>query len=488
MEKRQPVAGFDWLTPVFAALAVIGGVSLALLITALENPVLLVLGVLGLLALFVVIVRPEWGLYLLIFLGYTRVSDVAIAQHGLPSVLKPLIAIVGLAILVRWVVFSKRPQGWEFPALLIGAYGLIGFASLLHADDFTRAQAAVIAFAKDAIIAIFIIFLLQRAQALRNIAWVLLAAGIFLGTISVYQYLSGSFSNTFWGFGKASYMNIIGQTSGYRLSGPFGSPNSFAQIMVVLIPLAFDRLFAEKRLILRVLAFWALMVAVLATIFTFSRGGFIALTVITLAVLLWRRFSLPVIVFLALLTLIVFSVMPPQYSARIQTLVSFFAPDTSGLQGEVSFRGRASELTVGWLMFLDHPILGVGVKNYPSRYVEYSRLVGLDPRFEARSPHDLYIEIAAEQGILGLLAFGLLMWSVFRGLSWAKAAFRSISKPAYVNLTLAFTIGLIGYLTSSLFIHSSYPRQLWLLVGIAMAIPLIARKELEEYRSETAAE
>ncbi len=486
MEKRQPVTQNNWVTLAFAALAIVGGGSLAFFVTTLENPLLLIFGFAGLLAVFAVMAKPEWGLYLLVFLGYTRFSDVAIAEHGLPSVLKPLIAIVGLAILVRWVVYRKHQPGWELPSLLIGAYGLVGFISLLHANDYISAQAAVIAFAKDAIIAIFVIFLLQRPQSLRHITWVLLAAGIFLGSLSVYQYVSGSYASTFGGFAQASYMNIIGSTNGFRLLGPFGSPNSFAQIMVVLVPLAFDRLFGEKRLILRILAGWALIAAILTTVFTFSRGGFIALSVVVLAFLLWRRFSLPVIMLVLVLALIVFTMLPPQYTARLQTLTSFFSPNSSSVQSEVSFRGRASELSVGWLMFLDHPILGVGLNNYPSRYVEYSSMVGLDPRAEERSAHDLYIEIAAEQGIFGLLIFGLLLWRMFRGMLWAKSVFQSIQMPTYASLTLAFIISLTGYLTSALFIHNSYPRQFWLLVGIALAIPLIARKELEEYRSKTA--
>ncbi|NMC80252.1 MAG: hypothetical protein GYA59_12885 [Chloroflexi bacterium] len=486
MEKRQPVTQNNWVTLAFAALAIIGGGSLAFFVTTLENPLLLIFGFAGLLAVFAVMAKPEWGLYLLVFLGYTRFSDVAIAEHGLPSVLKPLIAIVGLAILVRCVIYRKHPVGWGFPSLLIGAYGLVGFISLLHADDYISAQGAVIAFAKDAIIAIFVIFLLQRARALRYITWVLLGAGIFLGTISVYQYLTRSFSSAFWGFGQAVYMNIVGQTNGYRLTGPFGDPNPFAQAMVVLVPLALDRLFSEKHPLLRILAGWALLTAILTTVFTFSRGGFIALAVISLAFLLWRRFSLPTIVLLLLLILIVFTVMPTEYTARIQSLTSLFSPDSGGLQSEASFRGRASELSVGWLMFLDHPILGVGLNNYPSHYIEYSSLVGLDPRFEERSAHDLYIEIAAEQGIFGLLIFGLLLWYIFRGLLWAKSTFRSIQMPAFANLTVAFITSLIGYLTCALFLHNAYPRQFWLLVGIAMAIPLIARKELEEYRSKTA--
>jgi O-antigen ligase len=130
-------------------------------------------------------------------------------------------------------------------------------------------------------------------------------------------------------------------------------------------------------------------------------------------------------------------------------------------------------------MFLDNPILGVGLDQYPEYYQVYSRQLGLDPRREEREPHDLYLEVAAQTGIVGLLTFLFLLVLMFRGMLDGSRRLRDLNLPDYANLAMAFAIGVLGYLTSSIFLHGAYPRYFWLLFGIAMAIPQIAQNERE---------
>ena len=168
------------------------------------------------------------------------------------------------------------------------------------------------------------------------------------------------------------------------------------------------------------------------------------------------------------------SILPEDYTARVGTLTDLVS-DQSAAKSEISFRGRTSEATIGWLMFLDHPILGVGTKNYPVFYQEYSRKLGIDPRLENRSPHSLYVEIAAEQGLVGIFIFSFLIFSVFRGLFRSRKIFEELGELRMLNMAMAVTISMTGYLVSSTFIHSSYPRPFWVLVGMALAFPVYAQ-------------
>ena len=70
---------------------------------------------------------------------------------------------------------------------------------------------------------------------------------------------------------------------------------------------------------------------------------------------------------------------------------------------DVSIRGRASEALAAVAMFRDEPLGGVGYGAYDRNYVEYSTPVGLDPRREERAAHSLYLEIAAELGLVGVV-------------------------------------------------------------------------------------
>ncbi|WP_410964468.1 O-antigen ligase family protein, partial [Salmonella sp. SAL4447] len=54
------------------------------------------------------------------------------------------------------------------------------------------------------------------------------------------------------------------------------------------------------------------------------------------------------------------------------------------------------------------PLLGVGPGNYQHNFQTYSRRLDLWPRQEDRQAHSLYLEIAAERGVIGLAGFALL--------------------------------------------------------------------------------
>jgi O-antigen ligase len=332
-----------------------------------------------------------------------------------------------------------------------------------------------------------VVMLLQTGVDFRRIVWVLLLAGIFMGSISTYQYLTGAYTNDFFGFGQAQIQNIVGQTSDYRVSGPVGDANFYAQIMVTLVPLALERLWNERNLLLRLVAGYALAVCLVTIIATFSRGGFLALIVMLVALLVVRRPRFSHLLVAAGVVVLFIEFAPTQYLERLGTLMDFL-PGSDTTLSEVSLRGRTSENTVGWLILGDHPILGVGLNNYPYYYLSYARDLGLESRLEARAAHSLYLQIAAEQGIVGLAAFGLLMFGVFHSLQFAYRRLLNVGKLELSDMTMAYGIGLMGYLTAAIFLHNAYPRFFWLLMGIAFALREVAKTESAPATAITAVE
>ncbi len=244
-------------------------------------------------------------------------------------------------------------------------YGLIGLISLLFAVDETRVQDALINFIKDAVILLIIVILLQRGLALRYVVWTLLAAGVFVGTINTYQYLTGSFQNNYWGFAQSSFSTIIsGGTQDYRVSGPVGlGPNGFGRYLLLIVPLALDRMWNEHKSILRFLAAWALAVSILALIFTYSRGAFLGLIAVLTVMFIYRPPRLQFLVITVLLGIFLFQFIPPTYSDRLTELTALLPGSSEyGAEGNVSFRGRLSENKSAWMMFLDNPLFGVGLQ------------------------------------------------------------------------------------------------------------------------------
>jgi putative inorganic carbon (hco3(-)) transporter len=463
-----------WFSTVIVALLAIGLGGVIGFSLFKFPPVYVVGGLFGLIGVVIALINVELGLLALLAITFTRFSDVLVKFYSAPSIAKPFIVLMLVGVVLRWLFYRRPPRGWLKAALLVGMYGALVFLSLFYAADYQRSYDALDDFWKDGVIAIVIVILVQRKEMFRWAFWALMAAGAFMGSLSVYQYLTGTYSNNYWGFSQAMVMNIVGTSNDYRISGPYGSPNVYAMTMAALVPLALERVLSERIQILRLLALWALAAIGLTVVFTFSRSGFLSLSLALILFMLWRRTQIGTWVILAALALGLISILPEQYTARLGTLTDLVSSD-SGVTSDYSFRGRASEATIGWLMFLDHPVLGVGSKNYPAFYQQYSRQLGLDQRTEDRSPHSLYVEMAAEHGLLGIIIFGVLIFSLFNGLIQAGKTFKSLGQTEMVGMSTAMTICLTAYLTSSIFVHSSYPRPFWVLVGLALSFPIFAQ-------------
>jgi O-antigen ligase len=461
----------------FALLAVVlGGLAGASLLV-LPEPLFLAAALFGLGAIVVLVRRPAWGLYALVFITYIRLSDVLVNNHELPSLFKVFVPLLGAIILWRWLIKRETPTGWRGPLLWMGGYVVIGCSTLLYGRDQLLSTEGAETLVKDVAVALIIVMLLQRAVHLHRVVWSVIAAGIFLGSLSVYQQITGAYTNNFLGFAQATVEHIVGELDHFRTAGPL-TPNFYALILVAIVPLALDRFWHESRLLLRLLAGWAVAVTVLSILFTFSRGGFLALLIVLgLLFLRYRPRPLTLIVTGCLLVLLLV-LAPANYQERMWTMVEELPRlGESNMVTEGSFRGRLSEVTVAAQIFADHPFIGVGYDNFDVYYLDYSQYVGLDTRREERQAHNLFMEVAAETGLLGLLTFLLLLTGLVYSVRRARQLFNQMGARRAIYLVDALAISMMGYLAGSLFLHAAFPRYFWLLAAIVLALPQVAANE-----------
>ena len=92
--------------------------------------------------------------------------------------------------------------------------------------------------------------------------------------------------------------------------------------------------------------------------------------------------------------------------------------------------------------------------------------------------------MAAETGIVGLSVFLSLIWYAMQSIANAKRKFLEVSQPDYAHLVTGLAIGFIGYLVAAIFIHASFPRYFYLLLGIIFSLPAVA----EQVRREVSAQ
>ncbi|MBP6516970.1 MAG: O-antigen ligase family protein [Chitinophagales bacterium] len=474
---------FPWLTLVLVLLAIGIGGLLGLGVSFFDDPIYVVAGVISIVAALVCLIHPKIGLYTLVAITYLRLSDVLVNFYGAPSIAKPFISLMIGIVLVRWWYHERPIRGTIQASFLVFIYGLVIILSIFRASDFLAVQGALDDFWKNAVIAIIVVSLLTESKTLRNVIWSLIVIGIFLGTISVIQYLTKTYENPYWGFGISSLQTIAGASEGYRIAGPIGDPNYYSQIMLALAPLAFSRFLGEKNFILKAIALYGTAVTIFAVIFTFSRGAFIAFSVVLMVMFYFHPPKPREFLIMAVLVVFLLPFVPKDYTSRILTLDVF--GDQNAIQNDSSLRGRSSEYLAAWMMFSDHPILGVGVSNFETNYQSYSRQIGLDPRTQARSAHSLYLEIAAELGLAGLAVMATILITIYRSISRAWNDFRKVGDMYHSEMVFSVGLSVLGYLVAATFIHDAYPRYFWLLIGIGLSVTEIARNEIEQRTLQT---
>src|SRR4249919_1845414 len=178
-----------------AILAVVLGIVMGLVINYVDNPVYILVGLVSLIGFVATIVSVEFGLLMLTFITYTRFSDIAVHDYHAPSIAKSFIVILLIGIFIRWIVTQEKPRGLLLPTVLVAAYGLVGFTSLLYAPNQQAVTDSLVNYVKDALIALVVVALLKKPHQFRNVIYTMLIVGIFIGTISVYQYVTGSYTN-----------------------------------------------------------------------------------------------------------------------------------------------------------------------------------------------------------------------------------------------------------------------------------------------------
>lgn len=426
--------------------------------------------------------RPGLGLILLALFVYLNLSQVLVREHGLPSMLQLLMVPIALSAFRGEGVARFR----ELPRLalpgLLALYSLALLVATLVAWDRALADERLLESVKAWVIFILVAVLAATPRRLVQGSWTIVAAGALLGSLGTFQVLTGNFQNQFWGFARVKDAHIWGDVFEKRISGPLGDPNFFAQILIVLVPIGLALAATSKGWRGRLLALGATSLILAGSILTYSRGGALALGCMLMLVVVSRRVRPRQIALAALALVAVLAVTPPEFLRRLGTIGEVLPGGEEVADPDSSFQERKLYALTAWAMFLDHPLLGVGPGNYTVHFDHYADLVGFSARDyeqpgEVHYPHNLYLEIASESGILGLAVFCAAAVAAFVGLRRARAALLAREDFTSADLARAFEIALVGYLVSSVFLHGHFQRYLWLLFGFAAAVRLMAREE-----------
>jgi O-antigen ligase len=316
---------------------------------------------------------------------------------------------------------------------------------------------------KVVLIFILMINTLVHPKRIERFAWLMVLASGYIGLRAVFDYARG--------------MNLVenGRVQG-AVGGMFRNPNDLALNMVAVLPLALCLMFRRTSLMWRLVAAGCAGLMFLTIVASHSRSGSLGLAAAILmlaAMLLKRRPGL--VAAGALAVVLALPMLPSSYWARLSSI-------TDGSRDETGSRqARSTLLWEAYYAFLDHPITGVGAGQFQNYKPE--------GRVEAwRETHNVFLQVASELGIAGLIAFTFLVWCGFEATRKSRALLRRTAPGArrrgeepspdvltaderdlLNSHTAGIAASLAGWLVCALFASVAYHWTFYYLLALALA-------------------
>jgi O-antigen ligase len=280
--------------------------------------------------------------------------------------------------------------------------------------------------------------------------------------------------------------------------GVAGGINGTAATLVTIVPFAWHLLHTATRPFWRGAGATYMVLGMVAVAVTFSRSSYLLLPFVIAALVLTSgsiaRTSARVVALAVLLGVAAPFVPHTRLVERIATIGPVVAQRLS-LNSDPSFQdSRGFHWAVGWAMFRDRPIGGVGYNNYARlfRDVYQYRVEGSTGATNIygslRDPHSSHIAFLATGGVIGVILWLALLALVLRGVvaSWKTVApFRGYAVRSRV-IAVAAALGLQVLYGWTLTVHQD--RLFWLVVGLAVATARLTKRSLARSRPYVVAE
>jgi O-antigen ligase len=289
------------------------------------------------------------------------------------------------------------------------------------------------------------------------LAWGVIAGGLAEALLGCAQLVAGA--------------GALGPSSAsVRVFGTFDQPNPYGGYLNLALPVALALALYGRDLRMRWIAGGASLLLLFAQYLAGSRGALLGLVaaVVVIVGVGWRveRWAVRAALIGAPIIAVAWVTHLIPLSIQNALLAQFRLSDVS-LSAQVNDSNfstieRLAHWVAGIRMFRAHPVLGVGAGNYSAAYPRY-QVPGWDESLT--HAHNYYINVAAETGALGLLAFLAvvvaalyLAWRATRATDTHRAGQGALIGTNARALAIGFAAVLVALcvhnLTDDLFVHA----------------------------------
>jgi len=258
----------------------------------------------------------------------------------------------------------------------------------------------------DIYVKIILIFALMAStitspRRVRQMTWIMIVASGYIAARGVFDYVRG--------------VNLVeGDRLRGAVGGMFENPNDLALNLVTFMAPTLFIVFQDKKASRRLFAGALAVVMLAAIVCTKSRSGFLGLLAMGAVVMFYTARVKPGIVLAAIVAgMMALPAMPDSFWNRMDSIMNADEDETG------SRAARLRLIDQGVEVFLENPVTGIGAGQFQNYNAP-----GVMEKW--RVTHNVWLQVASELGVFGLLTFGFL---VTRAYSANFAALRMLRGP-----------------------------------------------------------
>jgi probable O-glycosylation ligase (exosortase A-associated) len=248
----------------------------------------------------------------------------------------------------------------------------------------------------------------------------------------------------------------------HRVYGPAGTfvgdNNDLALALNMALPLLLYLSKDEPRRWLKLLLRTTFIMSIVAIIFTYSRGGFLALALVSFLLMIKAKYKSLAVITLGIGSLMAMWIVPAKWGDRMNTIQTY--------EEDGSAMGRINAWKMAWNLALDRPLTGGGFETFTPQVF---RIYAPNPD-SVHDAHSNYFEMLGEQGFIGLGLYLLLIASCIIRLRFLKSRIRRDPALQWAqHYPDMLQVSIFAYVLGGAFLGRAYFDMFYQLVG-AMVI------------------
>ena len=293
----------------------------------------------------------------------------------------------------------------------------------------------------------------ERKEQLKTLLHVFVFSGVVVSLIGLLQWRFGDSMAASW-IDEEMFEDVT-----TRIYATLGNPNTLAQFLVLVLPVSVAMLFTQKDWLSKFYYLCASGVVALALILTYSRGCYLAALLSVFVMIIILK---PKCIWLFFVGAVLAMFVLPD------SIINRFASIGNLNDSSTSFRVYVWIGTIELLKVFWPCGIGLGIDSYSKIYPYYAY-----PGVLVNHAHNVYLQTAADFGIMGIVICVFLFISYFRN---GFSAYKKTADKADKVLIISLAAAMVGLLAEGMFDYIFYNYRVFFLFAASLGFMGIYKK------------